>query len=154
MNPLSFTRRIGVELPAATHAPDVAGHVVATGSSGARHFAVVEVPAMGFAWIEPSQNAAASSAKPIAAGNKLTNEFLEVTISNATGGIQSLYDFSHRGKQLSQQIAYRLPDAPGEPGMGWQTADEGRYSSMRRAGRDHGLLRRLWRDRQPWVAGR
>jgi alpha-mannosidase len=131
VNPLSFTRRIGVELPEASQALAVTGPVVAAGSAGSRHFAVVETPALGFAWIEPSQKPTVTNAKPIAVGNKLTNEFLEVTVSNATGGIQSLYDFSHRGNQLSQQVAYRLPGPTGEPGMGSQDTDEGHYSSMR-----------------------
>jgi alpha-mannosidase len=132
VNPLCVRRKLGVELPPGAELPAVADHVVAAGAAGERRFAVVDVPAMGFAWLEPSSFASSPSrGKSIAAGNKLTNEFLELTVSSTTGGIQSIYDFKHRGNQLSQQIAYRLPPPPGEPGMEWQTSDEATYTTMR-----------------------
>ncbi|MEX0978184.1 MAG: hypothetical protein WDZ48_05005, partial [Pirellulales bacterium] len=107
-NPACFPRRIGVELPRWEHAPAIDPVVVAGGTSGERTFAVVDVPAVGFVWIEPAQASQANAReKPLAAENTLGNEFFEAKISRATGGIQSLYNYSQRGNQLSQQIAFR-----------------------------------------------
>ncbi len=53
-------------------------------------------------------------------------------MSKKFGGIQSLHDFSHRGNQLSQQIALRLPAPPVEPGTPWRDADDdASYTAMR-----------------------
>jgi alpha-mannosidase len=133
VNPLSFSRRIGVELPGWERPPQLGGVVLWAGTSAGRHFAVVEVPAMGFAWLEPSSAAPPTSrAKPVASEHTLTNEFLQVTLSPSTGGIQSIYDYSRRGNQLSQQLALRMPAPPAEPGSAWRGSDdEGAYSTMR-----------------------
>ena len=109
VNPFSFARHLGVELPQLEHPPKVAEPVVAAGADGERKFAVVNVPSMGFAWIEPGPPPAKSRVKPIAHENVLRNEFFEVTIGRASGGIQSLFSFRQRGNQFSQQIAMRLP---------------------------------------------
>jgi alpha-mannosidase len=110
-NPAVCPRRVNLELPAGFPPPAVEGPVVASGASGNRGFAVVDVPALGFAWIEPSaKTAKASREKPIASELALANEFFEVRISRATGGIQSLYNFARRGNQISQQLAFHLPD--------------------------------------------
>jgi alpha-mannosidase len=133
VNPLSFARRIGVELPW-EHPPVVKGPVVAAGSAADnRQFAVVDVPALGFAWVEQAGSPpAVSRAKPIASENVLRNEFFEVTISRGSGGIQSIYSFKQRGNQLSQQIAFRLPAAAAAPAAAWQSADDdAAYTTMR-----------------------
>jgi len=115
VNPLSFSRSIGLEVPRLEHPPEVQAPVVAAGLVADRKFAVVDVPPLGFAWMEPAgAPQAASRVKPLARDNVLHNEFFEATISRTTGGIQSLYSFSQRGNQLSQQIAFRLPEADGE----------------------------------------
>jgi alpha-mannosidase len=134
VNPLGFARRISVELKEWANPPARTSAVVASGSHGARHFAVVEVPAMGFAWLEPAatQSHTPAREKPIAQDNVLVNEFLQLTVSRKTGGIQSLYDFSHRGNQLSQQVAFRLPAPSAEPGSVWRDPDEdASYTKMR-----------------------
>ena len=132
VNPLSFARRIGVELAGWNRPPDVAGSVIATGRADGRSFAVVDVPAMGFAWISPGATTSTSRGTPIARDNVLVNEFFELTVSTKTGGIQSLYDFAHRGNQFSQQIAFRSPGAAAEPGSAWRDPDEdSQYSRMR-----------------------
>jgi alpha-mannosidase len=101
-------RRLNVELPAFPAALGASGPVVAAASSGSRHFAIVDVPSLGFAWIEPGEQAAPSpKEKGIVSEHTLSNEFLEVRISSKTGGIQGLYNYSQRGNQLSQQVAVR-----------------------------------------------
>ncbi len=133
VNPQSFGRRIGVDVSRLKALPVVAGAVVAAGADGQRKFAVVDVPSMGFAWVEAAASSPATSrAKPIAAENVLRNEFFEVIVSRSSGGIQSLYDFNRRGNQLSQQLAFRLPAPPAAPGEPWRDPDAAaRYSTMR-----------------------
>lgn len=109
-NAAPYSRRLGVELAKMERPPAVGEAVVAAGASGKRTFAVVDVPAVGFAWLEPASGPSpGGQEQPIAADNVLRNEFFEVKISRATGGIQSLFNFNQRGNQLSQQIAFRLP---------------------------------------------
>ncbi len=109
VNPLGHSRRMGVELPRLEHPPEPRAGVVAADVAAERKFAVVDVPAMGFAWVDAGGSPPAPSrAKPIAKDNVLGNEFFEATISRAAGGIQSLYSFQQRGNQLSQQLAMRL----------------------------------------------
>jgi alpha-mannosidase len=116
-NAAPFSRRIGVELSPWEHAPPVEGPVVAAGTSGKRHFAVVDVPSLGFAWIEPAAASAAGSRdKPIANEYTLANELFELKISRATGGIASLYNYRQRRNQLSQQIAFRTSGSSADAG--------------------------------------
>ena len=124
---------MGLDVSKLSNLPAIIAPVVAAGADGERKFAVVDVPAMGFAWIGPAKSpAGVSRAKPIAAGNVLANEFLELTVSRSTGGIQSVYDFNRRGNQLSQQLAFRLPAPAPVPGEPWRDPDaEATYSSMR-----------------------
>ncbi|HEV3020852.1 MAG TPA: glycoside hydrolase family 38 C-terminal domain-containing protein, partial [Pirellulales bacterium] len=131
VNPLSFSRRIGLELPRLDYPPLAAGAVLCSSSAADRKFAVVEVPPMGFAWVGASGSPPAHSrAKPIARENVLRNEFFEVTISRTTGGIQSVYSFQQRGNQLSQQIAFRVP-GPSSEGA-WRDPDaEASYTTVR-----------------------
>jgi len=133
VNPLSFARRIGVTLPQGAHAPAVAAPVVAAADTATGSYAVVDVPAMGFAWITPATAAGPSKRgpKPIARDNLLTNEFFELSIGPKTGGIATLFDFNRRGKQLSQQLAFRLPGVAPEPGSVWRGDDEPSYTAMR-----------------------
>jgi alpha-mannosidase len=115
VNTLSVSRSIGLEVPRLEHPPEIRTPVVAAGLAAERKFAVVDVPPLGFAWIEPGGSPpAASRVKPLAQDNVLRNEFFEATISRTTGGIQSLYSFNQRGNQLSQQIAFRMPQADAE----------------------------------------
>ncbi len=133
VNPLSFARRVGVEVSRLAALPAVTAPVVAAGADGQRKFAVVDVPPMGFAWIEAAHRSPpATRAKPIAAENVLRNEFFEVIVSRSTGGIQSLYDFNRRGNRLSQQLAFRMPSPPAAPGEPSRDPDAAaRYSTMR-----------------------
>jgi alpha-mannosidase len=131
VNPHSFAHSVGVEFPAGSKPPEIETPATAAGSTGERQFAVVEVPAMGFAWIEPGDAKSSAGSKPIARDNVLANEFFEVTVSRTTGGVSSIYDFNHRGNQLSQQIALRIPGAPPEPGSGWRDPDDdATYTTM------------------------
>jgi len=123
-NPALGTQRIGVDVSDLTTLPGVSGAVVAAAAAGSRKFAVVDVPSLGFAWLEAAAAApVASRDKSIVAENSLRNEFMEVRISRATGGIQGLYNFARRGNQLSQQLAYRMGSAGGEATYSTMRAD-------------------------------
>lgn len=97
VNPHSFARSIAVESPSTTVSADASSQL-----------ALVDVPAMGFAWLELQSAKAAPRGKPIAHDNVLTNDLFEVTVSPKTGGIQSLFHFGQRGNRLSQQLALRF----------------------------------------------
>jgi len=123
-NPQLGTRRLGVEVSQLAALPAVSGPVVAAASAGSRKFAVVDVPSLGFVWLEAGTAPVGSNReKSIVAEDSLRNEFMEVRIGRATGGIQGLYNFARRGNQLSQQLAYRMGSAGGEATYSTMRAD-------------------------------
>jgi alpha-mannosidase len=119
MNPLSFARNVGFEKSCEPGGREITRDVA-------------DVPPMGFAWVAADGAPASARAKPLARENVLGNEFFEATISRATGGIQSIYNFKQRGNQLSQQLACRLAAPPREPGADWHAASAAPgYTTMR-----------------------
>jgi hypothetical protein len=69
------------------------------------------VPGCGFAWhaAEPPR----APPTPIAEGRRLCNEFLEVVVSDRTGGIQSVRTHRERRTRVSQRLVYS--DSAGNP---------------------------------------
>lgn len=111
VNPLSFARRVVVDLPAGACPPPVTGPVKAVQFDDARRQVLVEIPAAGFAWF-PSGNAdvpPSASAPVLAEDGRLRNEFFEVEISEVTGGLQRLKHHGRAPNRLSQQLAFRYP---------------------------------------------
>lgn len=110
VNPCSFSRNIVVNLPEAQTllpAPALASQKASQGIE-----AVLEVPAMGIAWVPyavakgdkvrlPRQN--------IVQGNTLRNSHIIVEIDTTTGGMRSLLDAARNIPRLGQQLVY----APG-----------------------------------------
>jgi alpha-mannosidase len=145
-NPLSFTRRMAVEVPAMQSPPAVTGPVKAAEQQGDSTLAVVDVPPLGFCWIGPG--GASPPPEPVktswlfgrgkskqnqllAEGTSLRNEHIEVTIDPQTGGVRSVHDYRTRGNRLSQQLAFRLPTPRPKPGDLWHDSDlDANYSSM------------------------
>lgn len=133
LNPLNFQRRILVELPESAPPPAEQPPVYAAQSDGDA-CAVVEVPAMGYAFV------AASTSPPPGRSKKqptvvdelaLKNEFFEVIVDEASGAIRSVRSYKVRGTRLSQQLAFRLPAPRPRPGETWRDPDsEARYTSM------------------------
>jgi alpha-mannosidase len=66
---------------------------------------------MGYAWITPDTQQKTNTVmqESIFDGHKLRNEFCEVSVNPATGGIQSIHVFGTRGNRVSQQLALRSP---------------------------------------------
>ena len=73
----------------------------------------IDVPAYGFAVAEGSQTESKrgsllgrlfSGPKPIAQGHRLANKFMEVVISEQTGGVQGIYSGQLRGNRFSLRL--------------------------------------------------
>jgi alpha-mannosidase len=111
VNPLSFPRRVIVDLPEGASPPNAVGPVKAVQFDDRRRQVLVEIPAAGFAWF-PAGGADRSAQKTdpvLAQETRLRNEFFEVEISEATGGLQRLKLHGRSPNRLSQQLAYRFP---------------------------------------------
>lgn len=124
-NPHGFSRRLCVEIPPDVPLPVTGGPVRSAGGRSA----VVDVPAMGFAWMAPGPEEAEAEASttpvktksrwrrrkpakpepPLAEENVLRNDFCEITIDPYTGAIKSIQDYHSRGARLAQQLALRTP---------------------------------------------
>ena len=142
LNPWSFTRRLVVELPRFASPPEVAGVVRAAGRQQTGAAAVVDVPAMGFAWIAPGpeqppaaetksrgwlfrRTASVVQEPPMVEEDTLRNEFFQVRMDRQTGGIRAIVAYNTRGPRLAQQLAMRLPG-----GDESDPADDSHYSQM------------------------
>ncbi len=105
LNPCGFKRRVALELP---DAPPPGGPVKASQAGGAGSLAVVEVPALGFAWVPRSADGPAPAAPRLRLADQHTvrNEFFEAEIDPATGGLRSLRDARTRVGRLGQQLVF------------------------------------------------
>jgi len=138
VNPWSFSRRVLLDASKLRRMPVVEGPVRAAGESAGQKQVVVEVPAMGFAWVGPGPaepavpkapkrkkrwRKKAPAEPPMAEGNVLRNEHFEVEINPTTGAIQAIDDYVSRGARLAQQIAFRQP-RPKRVGRGGFAEDD------------------------------
>lgn len=141
-NPWSFPRRVYLDVSAFRRPAAVDGPIWRCAETGGQIEAVVDVPAMGFAWVgpqtdsPPAQKATLFRRKskhtepPLAEPYVLRNEFFEATIEPTTGAIRSICLHNTRGNRLSQQLAMRIP-APSQPRNVWGEEDtEQDYSVM------------------------
>ena len=107
-NPFAFSRRERVKTDGqmlSTNDPCV----YSATNEGKRQEAVVDVPAVGFVWSPYTETVSSSSqrSRPLAEGDVLRNEHMEVLIDPEKGTLKAIYDFVHRGNRLSQQLAVR-----------------------------------------------
>lgn len=109
-NPLSFPRRTTVELPKEFTAPPIEGPVKQVQFDELRRSVTLDLPPAGFVWL-PADSAARPRGEdpPTAEGSVLRNEFFEVHLNEATGGIAYVKGYGRSPKRLSQQLAYRFP---------------------------------------------
>ncbi|WP_373649919.1 hypothetical protein [Schlesneria sp. DSM 10557] len=142
LNPLSFTRRVVVQLPGIKSPPPISGPVKAIEFNPAHPeltACVVEVPGNGYAWIpEASQSPRPALPKqPLAEDWLLRNDHFEVAINERTGGIAHVRLHNQRAKRVSQQLSFRFPreraipvvDQPGE-------TTKSQYAEMRCLGHE------------------
>jgi hypothetical protein len=109
LNPCSFKRRVLVELPGVSTPLPVAGPVKACQVESDTAHGVVEVPALGFAWL-PRKAAPGYTPSPgrmrLADDRCVRNEFFEAEVDPHTGGLRSIRDHRTRAGRLGQQLVF------------------------------------------------
>jgi hypothetical protein len=108
LNPCSFIRRVALELEGIPRPLPAGGPVKACQIDGDKARLVVEVPALGFAWVprEGAEARPASRALRLADRHTVRNEFFEAEIDPGTGGLRALRDHRTRINRLGQQLVY------------------------------------------------
>jgi alpha-mannosidase len=118
INPLNIPRRAAVILPEAPLDLRPGGPLRAAQFTDEGVYAVVDLPAFGFAWVssDATGGSPAATAGLGARGRKLHNESIEVEIDAATGGIRSVAGVGEAMARLGQQLVITgLSDAQGKP---------------------------------------
>ena len=108
LNPNSFTRRQKIEVGNNLDL-DTSVEPVFAACQSSREL-VVDVPAMGFVSIPPGNFVSKVRAKrqvPLVEDLTLRNEFLELTLDEASGALRSIHLYGQRGNVFSQQLAIR-----------------------------------------------
>ncbi len=140
LNPLSHTRIAAVELPELQSPPPLGNGIKAVHFGESRRAVVAEIAGHGFLWLPQDGHGMMPAAKkgdPLLAEDwSLRNDFFEVHINEATGGIARIKNYGRTPNRLSQQLAYRFPherEIPvGEPGEdGERELVKSFYSEMR-----------------------
>jgi alpha-mannosidase len=109
LNPCSFTRRLAVELDDFGAPVPLGGPLKALQLDGHRGRLVVEVPALGFAWVPrsgPPETPMPAARMRLADERNVRNEFFEAAIDPNTGGLQGIRDHRSRVNRLGQQLVY------------------------------------------------
>jgi hypothetical protein len=109
LNPCSFIRRVALELDGGRGPVPVAGPVKASQLDGDRLRLVVEVPALGFAWVPrggPPGTPPPAARMRLADERHVRNEFLEAEVDPATGGLRSVRDRRTGVPRLGQRLVF------------------------------------------------
>jgi len=111
LNPCAFTRRLAIELEGPARPLPIGGPVKACQLDGYLLRTVVEVPALGFAWIPKegppgTQLMAARMRLGDGANRMIRNEFFEVEIDPLSGGLKSIRDHKTRVNRLGQKLLF------------------------------------------------
>ena len=107
-NPCGFARRAAVEIADFGGPIPVADPVKAAQFDGNSAKLVVEVPALGFAWV-PKPTGPVPPPKPrykSAEGNLVRNEFFEAELDPVTGGLRAFRDLRTRINRLGMQPVF------------------------------------------------
>ena len=114
LNPCSFTRRVALELPDVAPTP-TGGPLKACQVEGNLGRLVVEVPALGFAWV-PKKSTSGGQTTPagpatttrmkLADDRCVRNEFFEAEIDTQTGGLRTVRDQRTRLNRLGGMLVY------------------------------------------------
>ena len=110
-NPCGFARRVGLELPPFPGPIAVDGPVKAAQFDADKTRLVVEVPALGFAWVPRPERAAdfAPVTKPrmrSADGTTVRNEFFEAELDPISGGLRAFRDARTRVARFGMQLVF------------------------------------------------
>jgi hypothetical protein len=109
LNPSSFTRRVALELDRVSRPLPLQGPVKACQIDADKMRVVVEVPSLGFAWIDregPPGTPAPTARLRLADKNLLRNEFFEVEVDPETGGLRAIRDHRTRVNRLGQRLVF------------------------------------------------
>jgi alpha-mannosidase len=110
-NPLPFRRLVSVPLDPAGPRPAPDTDRTWLQWDPERAWLTVDVAGSGFAWVPigPGREAEPPSSTPsLAEPNLLRNEFFEVHVNEATGGIARIKGYGRSPNRLSQQLNYRF----------------------------------------------
>lgn len=107
LNPCNFTRRVAVDVEVSGDGLPLEGPLKACQVDNGRGRLVVEVPALGFAWVPRGGNAAATGKRiKLADERHVRNEFFEAEIDPATGGLRGIWDPRSRISRVGQMLVY------------------------------------------------
>jgi hypothetical protein len=108
LNPCSFKRRVALELEGVRSLPPLAGPLKACQLDGETARVVVEVPALGFAWIPRQGPPGSSPTRRMRLGDEriVRNEFFEAEVDPQTGGLRAFRDQRTRVSRLGQQLVF------------------------------------------------
>lgn len=111
LNPCPYIRRVALELEPGRYPLPIEGPVKACQLDQDRLRVVVEVPALGFAWIPregPPGTPAMASRLRLADAKTLTlrNEFFEAEVDPQTGGLKAIRDHKTRINRLGQRLVF------------------------------------------------
>lgn len=109
LNPCSYARRVALELDDVAGPLPVAPPIRAAQFSGGSAKLVVDVPALGFAWLPrqgPPGTPPPVAKMKLADQKTVRNEFFEAEIDHATGGLRAFRDPRTRTSRLAQQLVF------------------------------------------------
>jgi hypothetical protein len=108
LNPCSFKRRVALELEGVRSLPPLQGPLKAAQLDGETARVVVEVPALGFAWVprEGPPGSTPTRRMRLADDRIVRNEFFEAEVDPQTGGLRALRDPRTRISRLGQQLVF------------------------------------------------
>jgi alpha-mannosidase len=131
INPCSFIRRVGVEVPGMAATPTIERPVYAADQHAGGVQAVADVPALGFVHLTPGKPTPRDKKTLLLVeDNTLRNEFFEAVINPTTGSLASVREYKSRGNRLSQQLALRMPGPRQKPGDTFRDPDESAVYSV------------------------
>jgi hypothetical protein len=111
LNPCGFARRAAIEYNGGAHPLPLGGIVKACQLDNGKMRAVIEIPALGFAWLprEGPRGTPAMNLKFRMAdekSNTIRNDFFEVEVDPATGGLKAIRDHKTRINRLGQMLVF------------------------------------------------
>jgi alpha-mannosidase len=134
LNPLSFDRTVTVELPKMETPPPIQAPIRGIQLDDRHRQITVDVPACGYVWVR-SQNPSPDRSRPskvaMSEDRMIRNEFIEVHVNEATGGIARIKQFGRQPNRLSQQLALRFPRERTVTGPSGEPTEHTYYSQMR-----------------------
>jgi hypothetical protein len=111
LNPCAFARRAALELEAGAHPLPTGGVVKACQLEGGKMRAVIEIPALGFAWLPregppgtPPMTLKLRVADPQAM--TIRNDVVEVEVDPVSGGLKVLRDYKSKINRLGQMLVF------------------------------------------------